>query len=78
MYFPSAAIEMIGYLTMTLIASFLLRLVERLMDGASDYELVQADALTMAAGTYRHPGKRVAQSVMDRVLDRNLQPRGER
>ena len=77
-YFPSAAIEMIGYLTMTLIASFLLRLVERLMDGASDYELVQADALTMAAGTYRHPGKRVAQPVMDRVLDRNLQPRGER
>ena len=78
LYFPSAAIEMIGYLTMTLIASFLLRLVERLMDGASDYELVQADALTMAAGTYRHPGKRAAQSVMDRVLDRNLQPRGER
>ena len=78
MYFQSAAIEMIGYLTMTLIASFLLRLVERLMDGASDYELVQADALTMAAGTYRHPGKRAAQSVMDRVLDRNLQPRGER
>ena len=57
LYFPSAAIEMIGYLTMTLIASFLLRLVERLMDGASDYELVQADALTMAAGTYRHPDK---------------------
>ena len=78
LYFPSAAIEMIGYLTMTLIASFLLRGVERLMDGASDYELVQADALTMAAGTYRHPGKRAAQSVMDRVLDRNLQPRGER
>ena len=55
LYFPSAAIEMIGYLTMTLIASFLLRLVERRMDGSSDYELVQDDALTMAAGTYSHP-----------------------
>ena len=74
MYFPSAAIEMIGYLTMTLIASFLLRLVERLMDGASDYQLVQADALTMTAGTYRLPRRGRARA----VLNRNLQPRGER
>ena len=57
MYFPSATIEMIGYLTMTLIASFLLRLVERLLDGKGNYELVQDDALTMTAGTYRHPDK---------------------
>ena len=57
MYFPSATIEMIGYLTMTLIASFLLRLVEKLMDGSDSYELVQADELTMAAGTYSHPDK---------------------
>ena len=56
-YFPSAAIEMIGYLTMTLIASFLLRLVEKLMDGSDSYELVQADQLTMAAGTYSHPDR---------------------
>ena len=56
-YFPSAAIEMIGYLTMTLMASFLLRWLERRMDGSSSYELVQDDALTMAAGTYRHPDK---------------------
>ena len=55
MYFPSAAIEMIGYLTMTLIASFILRWVEKKMDGNSDYELVQEDSLTMTAGTYRHP-----------------------
>ena len=52
MYFPSAAIEMIGYLCMTLTASIILRLVEKLMDGSDNYELVQADALTMAAGTY--------------------------
>ncbi len=58
MYFPSAAIEMIGYLTMTLIASFLLRLVEKLMDGPDNYELVQVDALTMSAGTYTHPSRK--------------------
>ena len=57
MYFPSATIEMIGYLTMTLIASFLLRLLEKWMDGSDSYELVQADQLTMAAGTYSHPDK---------------------
>ena len=57
MYFPSATIEMIGYLTMTLIASFVLRWVEKLMDGADSYELVQTDALTMSAGTYSHPDK---------------------
>ena len=57
MYFPSAAIEMIGYLTMTLVASFLLRWLERKMDGSDNYELVQTDQLTMTAGTYNHPGK---------------------
>ena len=57
MYFPSATIEMIGYLTMTLLASILLRGVEKLMDGADSYELVQTDALTMSAGTYSHPDK---------------------
>ena len=57
MYFPSAAIEMIGYLTMTLIASFLLRWLEKRMDGNSSYELVQTDQLTMTAGTYSHPDK---------------------
>ena len=57
MYFPSAVIEMVGYLTMTLIASLILRLVERRMDGPDSYELVQADALTMTAGTYSHPDR---------------------
>ena len=56
MYFPSATIEMIGYLAVTLTASFILRWVERCMDGADSYELAQADQLTMAAGTYSHPG----------------------
>ena len=56
-YFPSAAIEMIGYLTLTLIASALLRWLEKVMDGSDNYELVQTDSLTMTAGTYNHPAK---------------------
>ena len=52
LYFPSATVEMAGYLTMTLIASFLLRLLEKHLDGSSNYELAQADSLTMTAGTY--------------------------
>jgi putative lysine transport system permease protein len=58
MYFPSAAIEMIGYLTLTLSASLLLRFIEKRMDGKSDYELVQVDSLTMTAGTYNHPERK--------------------
>lgn len=57
MYFPSATIEMIGYLTLTLIASLILRLVEKLMDGSDSYELAQGDQLVMAAGTYSHPDR---------------------
>ena len=57
MYFPSAAIEMVGYLTLTLAASALLRFVEKQMDGASSYDLVQTDALAMSAGTYSHPDR---------------------
>ena len=48
---------MAGYLTMTLIASFILRWVEKRMDGSSDYELVTEDPLVMAAGTYSHPDR---------------------
>lgn len=57
MYFPSAAIEMIGYLVTTLAASFLLRWMEKRMDGSDNYELVQEDSLTMTCGTYNHPDK---------------------
>lgn len=57
LYFPSSIIEMAGYLSMTVIASVLLRMVEKKMEGADSYELTQDDALTMAAGTYSHPDK---------------------
>ena len=56
-YFPSAAVEMVGYLCMTLAASFILRWLERRMDGADNYELVNEDQLVMAAGTYNYPDK---------------------
>ena len=84
---PSAAIEMIGYLTMTLIASFILRWVERRMDGSDSYELVQTDALTMTAGTYNYPAggtpfdeksKEFHKNAPDIVWDRNDSQRGER
>ena len=85
MYFPSAAIEMIGYLFMTLLASFILRWVEKRMDGSDSYELVQGDQLTMAAGTYSHPGNpfdeqsREKREVLKQSLkNRNFNTRGER
>ena len=57
MYFPSAAIEMVGYLTLTLIFSFVLRWVEKKLDGNANYELASEDALAMSAGTYSHPDR---------------------
>lgn len=66
-YFPSATIEMAGYLTMTLTASFLLRKLEKVVDGDDnyelkdvseserDYELMNEDQLVMAAGNYTYP-----------------------
>ena len=58
LYFPSAVVEMTGYLCMTLIASFLLRWMEKKLDGDSNYELVAVDPLVMTAGTYSHPSKK--------------------
>ena len=57
LYFPSAVIEMAGYLTLTLLASFGLRWLEKWLDGADNYELVSEDSLAMSAGTYSHPDK---------------------
>ncbi len=62
LYFPSATVEMVGYLTMTLLASFLLRLLEKKLDGDSDYELVQEDPLVLTAGTYSRSGKQLEQN----------------
>ncbi len=56
-YFPSAFMEMIGYLCLTLLASFLLRKMEKKLAGKSNYELVNTDQLVMAAGTYSYPAE---------------------
>ena len=58
LYFPSAVIEMIGYLTLTLLASFGLRWLEKWLDGDDNYELVSVDSLAMSAGTYSHPSRK--------------------
>ena len=57
LYFPSAVIEMVGYLTLTLLASCGLRWLEKWLDGADNYELVSVDSLAMSAGTYSHPDR---------------------
>ena len=57
LYFPSATIEMVGYLCMTLIASFLLRLWEKKLAGDSSYSLATTDQLAPTAGMLNHPGK---------------------
>lgn len=54
-YFPSAFMEMAGYLCLTLLASFLLRRLEKKLAGKSNYELVNTDQLVMTAGTYQYP-----------------------
>ena len=54
-YFPSAFMEMIGYLCLTLLASFLLRKFEKKLAGKANYELVGSDQLVMTAGTYNYP-----------------------
>lgn len=56
-YFPSATIEMVGYLTMTLLASFILRFVEKKLAGPENFELLSEDQLVMTAGTYNSPAK---------------------
>ena len=49
---------MAGYLMLTLAASFLLRWLEKRLDGSDNYELVSTDSLAMSAGTYSHPSRK--------------------
>ena len=57
MYFPSAVIEMIGYLCMTLTASILLRFWEKKLAGNSSYRLATEDQLSPTAGMLNSPLK---------------------
>ncbi|MFI3176726.1 MAG: amino acid ABC transporter permease [Eubacteriales bacterium] len=54
-YFESATIVMVIYLTMTLIASHLLRLWERKMDGDDTYDLATSDTLAHTSGMLNYP-----------------------
>ncbi|MFI3201610.1 MAG: amino acid ABC transporter permease [Eubacteriales bacterium] len=54
-YFESATIVMVMYLTMTLIASYLLRLWERKMDGDDTFNLATTDTLAYTSGMLRYP-----------------------
>ncbi len=87
LYFPSATVEMVAYLTMTLLASFLLRWMEKKLDGSDSYDLVNTDPLVMAAGTYSHPhkgsptdeqSKEFRDNLKNAMKNRNFDKRGER
>lgn len=58
LYFQSATIVMAIYLTMTLIASSLLRLLERKLDGADSYDLATTDTLAFTTGMMKYREKK--------------------
>ena len=58
LYFQSATIVMAIYLTMTLIASWLLRLLEKHLDGSDSYDLATTDTLAHTSGLVRFRGKK--------------------
>ncbi len=53
-YFPSATIEMAGYLTMTVVCSILLRWLENKMDGDDSFNLATTDTLAHTSGMTRY------------------------
>ena len=58
-YFPSATIEMAGYLFMTVICSIILRWIETKMDGHDSFNLATTDTLAHTSGMarFRHKNK---------------------
>lgn len=83
LYFPSAVIEMVGYLCMTLTASLLLRLWEKKLDGDDSYSLASVDSLAPTAGMLNHPGKgsnfdEQSREFREAAKNRNFSARGDR
>lgn len=83
LYFPSAVIEMVGYLCMTLTASLLLRLWEKKLDGDDSYSLASVDSLAPTAGMLNHPGKgsnfdEQSREFREAAKNRNFSTRGDR
>lgn len=60
LYFESASIVMLIYLTLTLTASFLLRLLESKLDGDDSFDLATTDTLALTSGmtNFKMPKKR--------------------
>lgn len=56
-YFESATVAMAIYLTMTVVASRLLRLWENKLDGPQNYDLATTDTLAFTSGLHRFRGK---------------------
>ena len=54
-YFESATIVMVIYLSMTLLASYLLRAWEKFLDGPQNYDLNTTDTLAYTSGMYNAP-----------------------
>ncbi len=54
-YFESAVITMAIYLTMTLVLSRILRVMEKRMEGADSYDLATTDTLAHTTGMYNYP-----------------------
>ena len=60
LYFESATIVMVIYLSMTLTASRLLRWLENYLDGDNSYDLATTDTLAHTSGLYSYrPRKEV-------------------
>lgn len=83
LYFPSAVIEMVGYLCMTLTASLLLRLWEKKLDGSDSYSLASVDSLAPTAGMLNHPGKgsnfdEQSREFREAAKNRDFSTRGDR
>ncbi|NCB74570.1 MAG: amino acid ABC transporter permease [Clostridia bacterium] len=59
-YFPSATIEMVAYLFLTVVCSVILRWIENRMDGDDSFNLATTDTLAHTSGMplYRKNGKR--------------------
>ena len=57
-YFPSATITMAIYLTMTVTASLLLRLLESRLDGDAAFDLATTDTLAHTSGMLTYHEKK--------------------
>lgn len=57
-FFESASITMVIYLTMTLAASGLLRLLEDKLDGSGNYDIATTDTLAYTSGLLRYRPKK--------------------